>query len=306
MKLISIIIPHYNSWDMLSELLKTIPNKREIEVIVIDDHSENSTKHIPIFKTEFPNVIIEKNKSDKKGAGAARNIGLSIASGKWLLFADADDLFAENFLEIILQYVESDFDLIYFSPDSFIDRSNEESTRHKMYEGYINNYLNNAAHSDELKLRYYFEPPWSKLVRREIVKKNNIKFEEVMVANDVLFSAKIGYYSKEITASRDEIYIIRQSKGSLTSVISEKTFKQRFASWIDYVMFLKEKLTLEELKLLNISAVPQLLTVIRNKLGSKNIIYIINQSYANNISIINKKLFNPFFIIKSILKYHKI
>ena len=302
MKELSIIIPHYNNWEMLVQLLDTIPTIDGIETIVIDDHSYNQKERLPKIKAEYPEVIFEINEENKKGAGTARNTGLSLATGKWLLFADSDDLFLEHFYETIEPYFYTDFDLIYFKPFSFIENSSIESKRHVPYEKYILEYLNNYSKKKEMRLRYKFLPPWSKLIRHSVVKDNNIKFEEVMYSNDVLFSAKVGYYSKNIAADDEIIYKIRERDGSLTSTLDEDKYIRRFDAWLDYVIFLKQNLSSEEYAYLNISIVPQLITLIRNQLGAKNIINIMIKSKKNNIAWFDKRLLNPIFIIKSLKK----
>jgi len=298
MKELSIIIPHYNNWEMLKQLLDSIPTIDEIETIVIDDHSTNKKKLLPKIKKEYPEVIFEINKKYQNGAGAARNTGLSMATGKWLLFADSDDLFSEHFYEAIEPYFCTDFDIIYFKPFSFIENSPIESKRHLIYEEYIFEFLNNYNKKNEMRLRYKFLPPWSKLIRHSVVKDNKIKFEEIMFSNDVLFSAKIGYYSEKIAADDEIIYKIRERDGSLTSTLDEDKYIRRFDAWLDYVIFLKQNLTSEEYRYLDISIIPQLITLIKYKLGIRNIINVMIKSKKNNIAWFDKRLFNPMFITK--------
>lgn len=57
MKDISVIIPHHNSWQKLNELLNTIPLNDDIEVIVIDDNSEDQENKLSEFSTKYPNFI---------------------------------------------------------------------------------------------------------------------------------------------------------------------------------------------------------------------------------------------------------
>lgn len=303
MKLVSIIIPHYNNWEMLDRLLQTIPDKNEIEVIVIDDKSINSEYYISLVQMKFPKIIIKENKTLKKGAGVARNIGLELATGKWLLFADSDDFFTEIFYEVISSYFDTNLDLIYFSPKSIFEYSDKESSRHISYENYIEEYLTNKSRKSELRLRYKFEPPWSKLIRHNVVKQNKIRFEERMVANDILFSAKIGYYCKKISASNDPIYIIREREGSLTNKTDESKFKERFSAWVNYIIFLRNNLSKDSFENLNVSSIPQVLSVVKNKLGVENIIYVINNCYKNDIPLFDKRLINPIFVYEQIGRF---
>src|SRR5699024_4759838 len=115
---LTIIIPHYNSTNSLIKLLNSIPNKKNIEVIVIDDKS-NKSEQIQlchIYRNVNSNVKIIKNNTQKKGAGVCRNIGLKTAIGKWLLFADSDDFFVKSFYEKVEKYFNKDYEIIYFNP----------------------------------------------------------------------------------------------------------------------------------------------------------------------------------------------
>lgn len=293
MKNISIIVPHFNGWERLSELLKTIPNNSKIETIVVDDKSKDARIKLKEFQKKFPDVIFLENNSRKKGAGTARNIGLNQAVGKWLLFADSDDKFSNNWVSKVEKYINSKYDIIYFNPTSFIEDSSEESERHKQYEHYVLEYLNNKNKYQELRLKYEFIVPWSKLIRHKIVRENEINFEEIMHSNDILFSAKVGYYAKEIMVTKENIYKVRESKGSLTSSVNEKIFKERFAAWINYVTFIKENLSSEDFKLLNLSALPLLSKVYENDLGMQNYFYVIKNSLKKEIPIVDKRILKP-------------
>ena len=87
---VSIIIPAYNAEEFvgatIQSALNIIPTARE--VIVIDDGSTDQT---PAICTSFGDKI-RYQRVDNGGVSRARNIGAEIASGKWLLFLDADDL----------------------------------------------------------------------------------------------------------------------------------------------------------------------------------------------------------------------
>ncbi|WP_313552413.1 glycosyltransferase family 2 protein [Aerococcus sp.] len=291
-KELSIIIPHYNSWQYLQELLESIPRKEWVEIIVVDDNSTNFHENIITFENSFPNVTFLRNNLRNKGAGAARNIGLQNATGNWLLFADADDKFEVNFLDEIGKYFETDYDIVYFSPISFISDGQELSTRHLRYKRYITKYTDEQSETNELKLRYLFEPPWSKLIRSKIIRANDIKFEEIMYSNDILFSAKVGYYAKKIRASNSIIYKIRQNEGSLTTFISEKTFLIRFNAWLDYASFLKTKLPKVKFRKLSLSSFQFIVKLFKYNLRISLLIYVIRKSWKQHISIFDKRILN--------------
>lgn len=287
MKYISVIIPHHNSWQKLNELLNTIPLNDDIEVIVIDDNSEDQENKLSEFSTKYPNFIFKKNYSKNIGAGAARNVGLSYATGEWVIFADADDLFMENFYTSVKNKLNDPYDIIYFTPTSFIDGTDKISRRHIIYKELVSGYIFNPSKTTELNLRYNFHVPWSKMIKRNIIVENKLLFEEIMYSNDILFSAKIGYFANSIKGSEEIIYSVRESTSSLTSTMDDKKFKIRFNAWIDFVNFLYRKLDNQEIKLLRISAIPQILQIRKNNLGIKSFSYIIRKSIKNKIPLVN-------------------
>ena len=114
MKTLSIIIPFYNTEPYINELLQVLDKQvnDSVEVIIVDD---GSTKE---FTTDYSwaTVIRQRN----QGAAAARNTGLDNATGKYIAFIDSDDLVADNYIQTILNKIESEhFDYCYLSWKSF-------------------------------------------------------------------------------------------------------------------------------------------------------------------------------------------
>lgn len=84
----SFIIPHKNCPDLLQRCVDSIPDRDDVQIIVVDDNSDDEKKPA-IYRRDVEIVLLDAEHS--KGAGRARNEGLKHAKGKWLLFADADD-----------------------------------------------------------------------------------------------------------------------------------------------------------------------------------------------------------------------
>ena len=127
---ISIIIPHRNSKGSLNKLLSTIKPHRNIEIIIIDNSEKNKLEYKDLIYTEgvkidYSPIIL--------GAGGARNKGIELAKGKWMLFADADDYFTTNALEILQKFIKSDNDIIYFKTDSIYINTDKKANRHQFY-----------------------------------------------------------------------------------------------------------------------------------------------------------------------------
>jgi glycosyltransferase involved in cell wall biosynthesis len=221
----SIIIPHKNSFRLLLRLLQTIPNHKFFEVIIVDDNSNFQEKN-RLQKHSFnENVILIFNKKSE-GAGKARNIALKRVTGKWIIFADADDFFTHKLNFLLEEYYNSPQDIVYFGTNSIFSDTKLEAKRHERYMSLVSEYIKNNKNED--RLRYFYTPPWSKMIRTEIVIKNNIQFEEIIASNDIYFSLKVAYYANSITASDEVLYIITVSSGSLTNSFSYNHFDAKF------------------------------------------------------------------------------
>jgi len=218
----SVIIPYYED-NRLLRLVNTIPRDRyDIEIIIVDDCSRLVTANGLLSNTNIERNIKIITLPNNVGAGEARNLGLKKATGKWLLFADADDRFAIDAFQIFDTYIESHCDLIYFKP--FAETSDGiPSDRAIAYIELCKKYrVNDERTVDELKTK--FVVPWSKLYKSSFIKDNNITFDNVRFSNDVVFSVLAGLKAERIAVVNEIVYIVTESEGSLTSTLSKESY----------------------------------------------------------------------------------
>ena len=298
---ISIIIPHYNSLKLLKNLISTIPVREEIQIIVIDDNSTKDKEEYETFRQENPDILFLANEAGKNSAGRCRNIGLEAAKGEWLLFADADDFFTENLWEKINPYLEQkEFDIVYFKPASCMLESGEEATRHVRVAKLIEDYLNQPDFYHKTRLKYWFEAPWSKLIRRSMVVNNKITFDTTKVANDIMFSMKAAAAAKDITASGETIYCITQSRGTLTTTPGRENFEGRFEVFLRKHRFLKETLTKKEWRIVDILGEPYLKLAKRNGIEGKELSDIKRTLRKEKVRLKISRKWTPIYIAKKV------
>ena len=105
----SIIIPVYNAEEYLSQCINSVINQtlKEIEIICVDDGSEDNSLAILEKFSQLDSRIVVKHQSNS-GAGAARNCGLKFAKGKYLTFLDADDFFEAQMIEDCVEKMDKD------------------------------------------------------------------------------------------------------------------------------------------------------------------------------------------------------
>ena len=283
---LSIIIPHFNSPHYLRTLLLSIPDLSEIQVIVVDDKSTQHREEYKRLREEFGKRRIEFYDTDGiKSAGTCRNIGLRHAAGEWLLFADADDYFMEGFYEAVSRYFDSDYDIIFYPPTSIVLETGKLSDRHVGTAKKVHDYCENPDWKNTLELRYKYQSPCSKLIRRAMVVENEIWFEEILVSNDVMFSMKCGYAAKQITADQQVIYCITMNKGSLTNRMSEELYDIRTGVFFRRFSFLKERLTKEEMDYMEINGRIKVFQALQNGYGLKKVFGLLREYRRYGVKI---------------------
>ncbi len=301
--ILTIIIPHYNTPHYLRRLLDTIPQDIPIQTIVIDDRSNELLPEYEECKSYFSDrgVLFLRNEGEK-GAGASRNVGLRHAVGKWLLFADADDYFCEGFYDILRPYLSETADIIYFPLTSKEEGSERESHRHLEMAELICQYRDHPNLENEVNLKYRFVVPTSKLIRKDLVDKNQVFFDEVMHSNDVMFSIKTAYYSKQIAVATTAIYCLVRNNTSLTSLVNADSYRQRISVWINRYLFLRDNLSRKEFRVLDLYGMGRILYGVKGRVGFKILYQTIQTLRQNQIHIFPRRIFR----VRSLWKWLQI
>src|SRR5574341_182862 len=144
---VSVIIPCYNNEPYLRECLDSVLNQTfsDYEVIVVDDGSTDGTE--VIIQNYLPRV--KYLRQSNQGPAAARNAGIEAASGEYIAFQDADDIWYPEKLEAQVKFMEANprFAWIYSEMCTFNDRqilqaswfSDRPTHQGKVFEQLINN-----------------------------------------------------------------------------------------------------------------------------------------------------------------------
>lgn len=212
----SIIIPHKDIPALLLRCVSSIPRRSDTEIIIVDDHSNQNTKMILEQKlSKSENLRIIYNNENRNGGGAARNIGLDKSRGKWIIFADADDYFNYCIEEILDKYQNSNSDVIYFKGNSVDTNTYTTTYRTNHLNQWIEQYSKNPQKA-ELSLRYLFGEPWCKIIRKSLIDKYNIRFDEIPIHNDTTFSYLIGFHAKNIQIDNRALYCVTTREHSVS------------------------------------------------------------------------------------------
>lgn len=215
----SIIIPHKNSVNLLRRCLFSIPQREDVQIIVVDDNSNRDVDNLKEVVSQFP--CTELVLTSEGGAGHARNIGLKYVKGKWILFADADDFFHQNFLEELDKYLETQVDIVFFDTDSCYSK-NLKSCETRIYE--ISEGIKNRD-IEYLKWKVYVV--WGKLFNANLIQENNLRFDEVIASNDVTFACMASYYARNVRIDSFILYCSTVNLNSLCYKMSRENIDAR-------------------------------------------------------------------------------
>lgn len=204
-KKLTIIIPIYNEEnyidDCLNSVLENIKDSgfddSQYEVIVVSDGTKDTAiDKILMYENKFKSFKLIKN--DHKGAGAARNVGLNEANGKYVSFIDADDKLSDGFLKNSIHLLDNNKDLYIFGLKRIegekIEYWTVEDNEYGIHD-FADEYIKNGH------LLVYSN--CNKLYKTKIIKNNNIKFDESLsFGEDRLFNYDYLKHTSSILTSK--------------------------------------------------------------------------------------------------------
>lgn len=240
MALVSIIIPCYNLENYIVECIKSVEAQtfQDFNIIVVDDGSkDNSVNRIKTYIATSGVNNIELICKKNGGASSARNEGIKHATGKYIGFIDGDDFIDCDYLKNRVTAIQgNDADLCVggirtFQNDSF----GEECVLKYIF----------FAGKDEIEknideLNFMFIDPIGKLYKKEIIEKNNLKFDErLKVAEDLAFALDFFSCVDRLQLIDDCTYNYRIRPDSLIHQVTLPT-KQKYV-WDHFVDFFLER-----------------------------------------------------------------
>lgn len=226
MSKVSVIIPVYKVEKYLRKCLDSViyQTYRDLEIIIIDDGSPDGCGAICdeyARKDDRISVIHKKN----EGLCAARNDGLKLVSGKWVLFVDSDDWCELDLVQKAVKAAEEkDVDILLFNPYRNIDEDNSKEIKAfpKEFETADKSIISDMQ---LLALSTVYNPmggtwsqgfPWDKLFSTDLILGNNLKFATNVKANeDVIFNLNAFQFAKRIAYIDCTLYHYRLNPTSI-------------------------------------------------------------------------------------------
>jgi len=228
----SIIIPIYNVEQYLDECISSVISQtfENIEVILVDDGSPDNCPGICdtyAEKDKRVKVIHKKN----GGLSTARNAGINVAAGEYIIFLDSDDYWDDiNALSKISSIIEkNNNDVVIWGHKTENEHSDTMlySTKERLSnEDLIT--LDNAERLKKIiKTHYHSIGACFKAINRNLFNKYDLYFEEGTVHEDVEWNVRLFACSQNIALYEDFFYVFRQRNDSINNTHSEKNLENR-------------------------------------------------------------------------------
>lgn len=227
-EVVSIIVPVYNAQDYLYECVNSLINQSYpyVQIILVDDGSDDFSGHLcDQLANDHHNIIAEHIANG--GVSHARNVGLNLASGNYLMFVDSDDLLYRDAVTNSLKLlIESKSDIVSFGIKKFsklpaLDCAVKEqinkaySTKDILYNLLINNSVGGYA--------------WNKMFRRDAI--GDLRFDESLACcEDFEFSTRVATRCCSMVMTESAFYFYRQTD---TSITNDFKFSGRLSTIID-------------------------------------------------------------------------
>lgn len=228
---ITVITPVYNGEKYIDRCVTSVVNQtyNDWEMYIIDDGSTDKTADLlEKYKQDVRFHLIRK---ENEGAGQARNYGLELISNpeSYVVFLDSDDYLKENYFEILSQHNE---DLV------FIDVAQTDDTGQVAKKEIISVYRNYSKDSI-LRKQLTGCIPWGgvrKAVRGSVILENGIRFSDVKIGEEALYSFKAVYHAKTIGFIDECVYYYFQRQESLSSTFNENPWQEVFKNLKNYIV----------------------------------------------------------------------
>lgn len=228
----SIIIPVYNVEKYLKKCLDSVFNQtyKDYEVIVVNDGTKDNS--MDIVKDYNVKVINQKN----QGLSAARNAGVKVATGDYLIFLDSDDYWEKNLLKELSKFLKNNPDLVRFQinevyEDGRVIPYQEES-------------FTNLSGPDAFKkiVKYHFvENAWCYAISKKYYLENKFEFKTGTIHEDFGLIPLIIMKAKRVNSINYLGYNYLQRQGSIMSNKNyEKTKKKVADMYLHYNYLIEE------------------------------------------------------------------
>lgn len=217
---LSFILPSYNVSQYLPEALEAIIKlpQDEVEAIIVNDGSKDNTLDVArSFEGKIKNLRIIDQAN--QGVCSARNNGLNAATGKYIIFFDADDVIVyDEFIKSFELLKSSELDILIGNGYYYIDGKIQDPFSKDNFKKNLGVVSGPQYYLETSKRKEYNQYSELFLIKREFLLTNNIRYTLGIVHEDKEFAAKCFSRAKSVLYTGHHYVLYRQHSSSLSNV----------------------------------------------------------------------------------------
>lgn len=212
--MVSVIVPVYNVEKYIRRCIESILNQTytNFELILVDDGSSDNSGTICDEYANRDNRIIVIHK-ENGGVSTARNAGIDVARGKYIMFVDSDDFLAYNCLELLLaasrnfmvDLIIGGYNTINYKvlKNKTVFKENQLMDLHVRIEGFVD-ILTEAVIN---RRGQFYCTPWAKLYKTSIINDNKLRFiEGIKHSEDNIFNIDFYQFIDNVSLVKSCVY----------------------------------------------------------------------------------------------------
>lgn len=210
---VSIIIPVYNTEKYLKRCIESCLNQslEDIEIILIDDCSQDESRNIiKEYSVRYPNKVKYIFQEENHRQGAARNRGIEIAQGEYLVFVDSDDWIEPDMCESLYKKAkETNADMV--GSNYFLSWDCRDEVKKVDITPDLCGTMDKYKKGEYTKKYGMF---WTRIYKSSFLKESKLKFPEDIFYEDAFFNFYSVLYSNRIEHINKELYHYYQENQS--------------------------------------------------------------------------------------------
>lgn len=229
----SIIVPVYNTEKYLKRCLDSISKQSftDYEVIIVNDGSTDNSSNII---SKYPYKVINQ---ENQGLSMARNNGVKVSSGDYLIFLDSDDYIEKDLLKEIDMSLSNNPDLVRFQIKEVFDNKDEINYKEEPFEN------KDGVEAFRLITKYHFvENAWAYAIKRDYYLKEKFSFKKGTYHEDFGLMPLVIIKSKVVNSIDYVGYCYYQRDGSIMNSSDYAKTEKKVKDFYDHYLYLVKEI----------------------------------------------------------------
>jgi len=228
--LISVIVPVYNGEAYVRDCLENLlaQRYRNLEIIVVDDGSSDRSAEIA---GKFAVEVVRHPQN--RGLSASRNTGLDRAKGAYIHFMDVDDAISADFYaEMAHAIVQTEADV---ACSGMVNGVRPHRSMFFRKQRVLETISKKLRHTNVGRWGYV----WRYLFRTDFLRKNDLRFEEGRLVEDLPFSLSAVFFANKLVLVPRAVYIYEHRENSIMNNSDKAHREKRHRDWLHAKAFRK-------------------------------------------------------------------